>query len=121
MKKLSATEYIGLAAKHLAANGLSWSYHCYVDYKTEEDNCDDKYGEGEMIIYYAGYTCPKDSHCRLMFCDDDHGDIVLLATMGTQGPGHHFVFPQMASPTEEELRLIIEQMANYLKLVRVPQ
>ena len=84
-------DFVALASKHLARQGLSWSYCCFAETK-QYDDC--LIGEGEMIIYYRGFDYPQHNHGRLSFIMEDDGtdNIFMLSSWGVQGPGEHFRF-----------------------------
>lgn len=112
-------EYVGMAAKHLAMQGLSWSYCCFAE-TGEYDDCE--LGEGEMIIYFRGFDCPRSNHGRLSFVMEDDGseDVWMISSWGTQGPGEHFRDDSIKFPTEEQIKTVIGKIADYLRKVRIP-
>jgi len=111
-------EYVGIACKHLALQGLSWSYYCLAETNQYSDCL---IGEGEMIIYYRGFDYPQSNHGRLSFCLEDDGSdsIYMLCSWGVQGPGEHFRIESILHPTEEQIKDAIKQIADYLREVRI--
>lgn len=119
MDTAKTCEYVGLACKHLALQGLSWGYYCMAE-TGEYDDCE--IGEGEMIIYYRGFEFPQSNHGRISFVMEDDGsdDIWMLCCYGVQGPGDHFHVDSVKFPTEEHIQESVKKIAEYLREVRIP-
>lgn len=112
-------ELVGIAAKHMAKQGLSWSYYCLAETGEYDDY---EIGEGEMIIYYRGFDYPQSNHGRLSFVMEDDGSeqIWMLCSWGVQGPGEHFRDESICFPTEEQIKDAIGKISDYLRKVRIP-
>lgn len=109
-------EYIGIACKHLARQGLSWTYSCVAETRQYSDV---EIGEGEMIVYYQGFDFPQSNHGRISFVMEDD-DVFMLCSWGVQGPGEHFRMDMITNPSEGVVEHAIQQIADYLRKVRIP-
>lgn len=112
-------ELVGIAAKHLAKQGLSWTYCCVAETGQYSD-CE--IGEGEMIVYYRGFDYPQSNHGRLSFVMEDDGSeqIWMLCSWGVQGPGEHFRDDSVQFPKERDIENAVFRLAQYLRSVRIP-
>lgn len=110
-------EYVGVLCKHLAKQGLSWSYSCLAETGHYSHFLR---GEGEVIIYYRGFDYPQSNHGRLSFVMEDDGNIFMFGSYGVQGPGEHFHIESITFPTEKQIEDTVNLIADYLKKVRIP-
>lgn len=118
MKVDKICDYIGIVAKYMARQGLSWSYSCVVETQRYTDT---ELGEGCMTIYYNGFDYPQSNHGRLSFCleDDNTNDIYMLGSWGVQGRGEHYYLETIKNPSEQDIENTVKQIADYLRKVRI--